>query len=159
MPEPKDSELPRVERLFARVPKTTNDKIAYLARRWRSREELSTADVIIRLVEQAYFKAKEKRTVSVPTETKLLKRIKTGKENQGILPVAPDEGIGVGDTLTFREATFSVHQVPTLVPSGESVSMRVTKAEDTGDKYGGSRLYAFRWQPIEADVPTTQAVP
>jgi hypothetical protein len=151
MPEPKDSELPREERLFARVPKVTNDKIAYLAKRWGPGEALSTADVIIRLVEQTYLKATEARTMSMPTEKKLLQRIKAGKEDRGILPVAPDESVGVGDILTFREATFSFHQIPTLVPNGDSVSMRITKAEDTGDKYGGSRLYAFRWQPIEAN--------
>jgi hypothetical protein len=159
MPERKDSELPREERLFARVPKATNDKIAYLAERWGLGETLSTADVIIRVVEQAYLKSKESRTMSVPTEKKLLQRIKAGKADHGILPVPPDESIGVGDILTFREATFSLHQIPTLVPHGESVSMRITEADDTGNKYGGSRLYAFRWQPIEADRPTLQPSP
>ena len=149
MSEPKDSERPREERLFARVPKVTNEKIAYLAKRWGDGETLSTADVIIRAVEQAYLKAKESRTMSVPTEEKLLQQIKAGKEDRGILPVAPDESVGVGDILTFREATFSLLGIPDLVPHGDSVSMRITKAEDTGDKYRGSRLYAFRWQPIE----------
>ena len=95
--------------------------------------------------------------MSIPTEKKLLQRIKEGKEDRGILPVAPDESVGVGDILSFREATFSLHQIPTLVPHGDSVSMRITKAEDTGDKYGGSRLYAFRWQPIEAGVDASGA--
>jgi len=159
MPESKDSELPRSERLFARVPEVTNNKIAYLAERWGPGETLSTADVIIRVIEQAYLKAKEDRTMSVPTEKKLLQRIKAGKEDRGILPVPPDESIGVGDVLTFREATFSLHQIPTLVPNGDSASMRITKAEDTGEKYGGSRLYAFRWQRIEVDGPTPRPSP
>jgi len=154
MSESKDSELPRDERLSARVPKVTNNRIAYLAKRWGPGETLSTADVIIRVVEQAYLKAKEDRIMSVPTEKKLLQRIKEGKEERGILPVPPDESIGVGDILTFREATFSLHQIPTSVPNGDSVSTRITKAEDTGDKYGGSRLYAFRWRPIEVNGPT-----
>lgn len=151
MPEPKDSVLPREERLFARVPKVTNDKIAYLAKRWGSGETLSTADVIIRTVEQAYLKAKGDRIMSVPTEKTLLQRIKARQEDRGILPVPPDESIGVGDILTFREATFDHHQIPTLVPGGDTVDMRITKADDTGDKYGGWRLYGFRWQPIEAN--------
>jgi hypothetical protein len=100
---------------------------------------------------QAYLKAKEKRTMSVPTEKMLLQQIKTGTENRGILPVAPDESVGVGDILTFREATFSLHRIPTLVSNGDSLSMRVIKGEDTGDKYGGSRLHEFWWQPIEYD--------
>ncbi len=151
MPESEDGELPREERLFARVPKVTNDKIAFLGKRWSSGKELSTADVIVRLVELAYLKAKEKRTMSVPTEKKLLQQIKAGRVSHGILPVAPAESIGVSDILTFREATFSVHQIPTLVPNGDAVSMRITKAEDTGDKYAGNRLYAFQWQSIETD--------
>jgi hypothetical protein len=159
MPESKDSELPREERLFARVPKVTNNKIAYLAERWGLGETLSTADVIIRVVEQAYLKSKEARTMSVPTEKKLLQRIKAGTADRGILPVAPDESVGEGDVLAFQEATFSPHQIPTPVPNGDSVSMRITKAEDTGDKYGGSRLYAFRWQPIEIDGPTPRPSP
>ncbi len=151
MPEPKDSILPREERLFARVPKVTNEKIAYLAKRWGSGETLSTADVIIRLVEQAYLKAKGNRTMNVPTEKNLLQRIRVGREDRGILPVPPDEGIGVGDTLSFQEATFDPHQIPSLVPNGDAVSMRITKADDTGEKYGGCRLYGFRWQPIDAN--------
>jgi hypothetical protein len=151
MPELKDRELPRAERLIARVRRVTNDKIAYLAERWGPGKLLSTADVIIRAVDQAYSKAKQDRTMCVPTEKKLLQRIKAGKEDRGVLPVPPDESIGVGDILNFREATFSLHQVPTLVPHGDSVSMRIKGAEDTGDKFGGSRLYAFRWGPIEAD--------
>jgi hypothetical protein len=154
MSDQKDSELPREERLFARVPKVTNDKIAYLAERWGRGETLSTADVIIRTVEQAYVKEKENQTMSVPTEKKLLEQIKAGKRDQSILPVPPDESIGVGDILTFREATFDPHQIPTLVPKGESVSMRITKAKDTGDKHFGNRLYSFQWQPIEVDGPT-----
>ena len=51
-----------------------------------SRETLSTADVIIRVVEQAYLKSKEDRTMSVPTEKKLLQRIKAGKEDQAFSP-------------------------------------------------------------------------
>jgi hypothetical protein len=159
MPESKDSELPREERLFARVPKVTNNKIAYLAERWGLGETLSTADVVIRVVEQAYFKSKEARTMSVPTEKKLLQRIKAGTADRGILPVPPDESIAVGDILSFREATFSLHQIPTLVLNGDSASMRITKAEDTGNKYGGSRLYAFQWQRIEMDGPTPRPSP
>jgi hypothetical protein len=151
MPEPKDSILPREERLFARVPKVTNEKIAYLAKRWGSGETLSTADVIIKAVEQAYLKAKGDRTMNVPTERNLLQQIKAGREDRGILPVPPDESIGVGDILTFREATFDHHQIPTLVPNGDAVSMRIIKANDTGDKHGGWRLYAFRWQPVDAN--------
>ena len=60
----------------------------------------------------------------------------------------------MGDILTFREATFSLHQIPTLVPNGDSASMRITKAEDTGDKYGGSRLYAFQeWRIDHGPTP------
>jgi hypothetical protein len=146
MPEPKDDELPREERLFARVPKVTNDKIGYLAERWGLGETLSTADVIIRAVERAYLKAKEARTMSFPTVKKLLHEIRAGKANEGILPVPPGESIGVGDTLTFEEATFSLHQIPEYVPNGESVSRRITKATDTGMKHFGSRLYAFQWE-------------
>jgi hypothetical protein len=46
-----------------------------------------------------------------------------------------------------------------MVPGGDSVSMEITKAEDTGEKYGGSRLYAFRWLPTEAEVPRTRSAP
>jgi hypothetical protein len=156
MPESKDSELPREERLFARVPRATNDKIAYLVQRWSRGQTLSAADVIIRVVEQAYLEAKEAQTMRVPTEKKRLQQIKAGKADHGILPVPPDESIGVGDILTFREADFDPHQIPTLVPHGDSVSMRITKAEDTGEKYNGCRLYAFRWQPIGADRQATE---
>lgn len=151
MPELKDSGLPREERLFARVPKATNDKIAYLAKRWGSGDTLSTADVIIKTVELAYHKAKGDRTMNVPTEKKLLQQIKAGREDRGILPVPPDESIGVGDILTFREAIFDLHQIPTLVADGDAVSMRITKADDTGNKHGGWRLYGFRWESIKTD--------
>ncbi len=112
---------------------------------------ISTADVIIKAVGQAYLKAKGDRTMNVPTEKNRLQQIKAGRADHGILPVPPDESIGVGDILTFREATFDHHQIPTLVPNGDAVSMRITKAEDTGNKHGGWRLYAFRWQPVAAD--------
>jgi hypothetical protein len=159
MPESKDNELPREERLFARVPRATNEKIEYLTKRWNPGEPLSTADVIIRAVEQAYLKAKEPHTMIVPTEKKLLRRIKAGKETCGTLPVAPDEGIGVGDILAFREATFSIFDVPALVSEGESVLMRITKAHDTGSRYHGDRLVTFRWQPTEAERPTQRPSP
>jgi hypothetical protein len=157
MPELRDSDLPREERLFARVPKTTNDKIAYLAKRWGRGKILSTADVIVKVVDRAYVESKGDLNMLNPTERSLLQRIKSGKVDVGILPVLPDlAGIGPGDILTFREATFSVHQIPTFVPGGESVSMRITKAEDTGEKYGGCRLYSFRWQGIGNDGRTPQ---
>jgi hypothetical protein len=53
-PTPRDIDLPRPERLFARVPKTTQDKIAFLAKRWGPVQPLSTADVVIKLVEEAF---------------------------------------------------------------------------------------------------------
>jgi len=148
MPEPRDSVRPREERLFARVPNATLEKIAYLAKRWGPDETLSTADVIIRLVDQAYFRAKGNRSMNVPTEKNLLQQIKAGHQDRGILPVPPDESIGVGDILNFQEATFDAHQIPSFVPNGDEISMQITKADDTGGKYGGHRLYGFRWQPL-----------
>lgn len=156
MQESKDSELPREERLFARVPKVTNNKIAYLAERWGLGETLSTADVIIRAVDEAYLKAKEARTMTFPTGKKLLQGIKAGKEDRGIIAVSPDNSVGVGDILIFREATFDPYQIPTLVPNGDSASVRITKAEDTGNKYFGCRLYGFQWQLIGAGGLTPQ---
>lgn len=58
----RDSDLPRSEKIFARLPMTTVVKIDEMAKHWGPVKPLSTADVLIEAIERIYhFKLKKEQ--------------------------------------------------------------------------------------------------
>jgi anti-sigma regulatory factor (Ser/Thr protein kinase) len=81
----------------------------------------------------------------IPTARDLLDEIRAGKESRAIIPVPAKTKLASGDRVTFAEAAFDRMGIPSLIIDGESVSVSLTKADETGDSYGTMRLVAIGW--------------
>jgi hypothetical protein len=64
--------------------------------------------------------------MDVLTHKPLLEKIDARTVSVGLIPCPPDHLPAVGDTVTFREATFEHFSAPTLVPHGSSVAATLT---------------------------------
>jgi len=89
--------------------------------------------------------------MDVPTTKLLLEKIKAGELRLGLIPCPPDHLPAPGDRVRFREATFEQFCVPSLVPNGDSVSVKLTSIYDTHTAYLGFTLCTLRWDAEEPD--------
>jgi hypothetical protein len=64
----------------------------------------------------------------IPTSSKLLEKIRSGRETVSLWQLAPDAVPRVGDVVTFQEATFDkFHRPVGYVENGASVTVLLTK--------------------------------
>lgn len=147
-----DIKLPRNDRLFARVPSETKEKIEFLVSRLDHSKILSTADVVIEAVEELYSRfSRQARVMRVPTCTETMNEIENGDTNSGLLMVSQsDEGIMIGDFLEFKETLFTSFNVPINDSYlSKSIIMRIIDMKPTGMIHLGNRIYFFRWETPE----------
>jgi hypothetical protein len=85
-----------------------------------------------------------------PMTKEEIDRVRNGKLLQATIPVRPSGRLKAHDQVTFKEAVFDAHQIPTLVSQGDSVTVTFTKARNTGSLHGSSRLFAVEWDPPSA---------
>ena len=96
---------------------------------------------------QAQEEVPDATPLVVPTPKDLLEEIRTGKETRAIIPVPAGKSLSPGDRVTFAEATFDRFGTPTMIVGGDSVSVILTKAQETGNSYQAKRLLAIEWDP------------
>ena len=96
---------------------------------------------------QAQEEVPDATPLVVPTPKDLLEEIRTGKETRAIIPVPAGKSLSPGDRVTFAEAAFDRFGTPTMIVGGDSVSVILTKAQETGDSYQAKRLLAIGWDP------------
>jgi hypothetical protein len=72
-------------------------------------------------------------------------RVKNGRMRKATIPVAPPGDLKPGDEVTFYEAVFDGRQVPTMVPGGVTVTVRLTQVQNSGAAHGGATLFTVEW--------------
>lgn len=92
--------------------------------------------------------------MDVPTAKPLLEKIKAGEVRVGLIPCPPDHLPALGDVVTFREAIFDDFSVSSLVPNGDSASVRLASVYDTHNTYLGFTLCTLRWDAAEPSIST-----
>ena len=112
------------------VAVSTNAYVEQMIKRVLSREEVPNAIPLV-----------------VPTVKDLLEEIRTGKETRAIIPVPAGKNLSPGDRVTFAEAAFDRFGTPSMIVGGDSVSVTLTKAQETADSYQAMRLFAIGWNP------------
>jgi hypothetical protein len=88
----------------------------------------------------------------IPTVRELLEEIRAGRETRAMIPVPPGRKLTPGDRVIFAEATFSPFGTPSLIDGGQSLSVTLTTAEDTGGIYQTARIIGIGWEPVALDV-------
>jgi hypothetical protein len=100
----------------------------------RARKEAATLDAL---------------PLTVPTTKELLQSLKHGSHLRAMIPVPAGKNLVPGDRVVFAEATFdSLGMIPNMSPNGDSVTVILSKAEDTGGTYGTMRIFGIGWAPI-----------
>ena len=69
-----------------------------------------------------------------------------------MIPVPAGRNLAPGDLVIFAEATFSPFGTPSLIDGGQSLSVALTKAEDTGGIYQTARIFGIGWEPVARDA-------
>lgn len=72
----------------------------------------------------------------VPTFREQLESSRAGRKTGVLIPEPPGEGLTPGDHVVFAEATFDPMEIPTFIPGGNSIAVRLVKAENTGASTG-----------------------
>ena len=78
-----------------------------------------------------------------PITKENIDRIKAGQLPVNI-PVMVPGYLRRGDSVTFQEATFDLHEISTWVPQGDSVTVKLTRAQG-GQPIGSSTYFAIEW--------------
>lgn len=101
--------------------------------------------------------------MDVLTHKPLLEKIEAGTVAVGTIPCPPDCLPAVGNTVTFREATFELFSPPAFVPHGRSVAARLTSVYDTEYPYRDFTLCTLRWtvgdKPLSQHTPLPEELP
>jgi hypothetical protein len=102
------------------------------------------------MIKRAQSQEPEPATVPlvIPTAKDLLEEIGTGKESRAIIPVPAKKTLASGDRVIFAEAAFDRIGIPSLITDGDTVTVILTKADETGDFYGTMALVAIAWDPL-----------
>ncbi len=80
-----------------------------------------------------------------PMTKENIDRVKNGQLKQAVIPVAVPGDLKAGDQVTFQEADFDLHQIPTFKSGGDSVTVTLTKATSSGQPYGTATLFSIEW--------------
>ena len=113
------------------------------------------SEAVEQMIKRAQSQKPEPDTVPlvIPTARDLLEEIRTGKESRAIIPVPARKKLASGDRVTFAEAAFDRIGIPSLITDGDTISVTLTKADETGDSYGTMRLVAIGWGPLVTPEP------
>ena len=68
-----------------------------------------------------------------------------GKLAIAAIPMPPLRVLAPESKVTFREATFDEHGLPTYVPNGDSFIVTLTMAKDSGATHHGLPIYTIEW--------------
>src|SRR5262249_7137239 len=91
-----------------------------------------------------------------PAERDELEAMTKGLRHDAVVPVSPMTPPGVGDNVTFVEATADPFGTPIFVPRGDSLSVKLTKVRDENYQWVGQRLYYIAWDPGEVIQQSAQ---
>ena len=89
--------------------------------------------------------------MEVPTVKTLLDHIKAEEVLLGLIPCPSDRIPTVGESVTFREATFDSFGIPTFVVGGDKAVVHLTSLFDTHTPFHGSTLCTLRWK-VDGDI-------
>lgn len=81
----------------------------------------------------------------MPMTREQIEEVKNGQMSRATVPIMPPGELKAGDEVAFCEAIFDVGLIPTFVTPGDSVTVKLTKAEYSGQPHGSSMLFRIEW--------------